>query len=205
MEQCLSNTYAIGRKAGTTILHSARTAESIGRPFTKMVTINFWQFGSTADTIFRDFADLRSDWFCRWSKRPITRKKLVITPPNGVPTYAYVHEDPSGKRPHTHWLVHITPENEERFLKALRDRLKLQFGLDDIPTDALHVSDVYNAEGAKLYLTKGLQKKFALLWNIEPVVCGRIAYRRADCSRNIGPSVWQPLKEQYRRGWKQAA
>lgn len=59
----IANEYHIGRKAGASILHSVRSAAALGRPLNTFVTINFWQLGSTADTIFRDFADLRESGF----------------------------------------------------------------------------------------------------------------------------------------------
>lgn len=198
------DTYAIGRKAGATILHSARTAEAIGRPFTKLVTIRNWQLGSTPDSIFRDFADLRTDWFGDWSHRPKTRKKIEVLPANGTPTWAYVHEDMNGESPHTHWLVHIKPENEKRFKEALIKRLKSQYEEVELPPGFLRITDIYNAEGVKLYLVKGLQKRYADRWNINIKDCGRIFYRRADCSRNIGPSIWQPLKWEYLYGRRAA-
>lgn len=39
----------IRRKAAATLLHSARTAEAIGRPLNTFVTVNLWQLGLTAD------------------------------------------------------------------------------------------------------------------------------------------------------------
>ena len=53
----------IGRKAGTTILHGPRTARTHGRPFNTLVTIRFWQLGSTAETIEKDFRFLKARWF----------------------------------------------------------------------------------------------------------------------------------------------
>jgi len=89
----IANEYHMGRKAGASILHSVRSAETLGRPLNTFVTINFWQLGSTAETIFRDFADLREAWFQRWSSY---RPRKNAAPRNGVPTYAYVHEARGG-------------------------------------------------------------------------------------------------------------
>lgn len=189
-----ANEYHIGRKAGASILHSARSAAALGRPFNIHVTINFWQLGSTADTIFRDFADLREEWFQRWSAYAPRGSRL---PKNGPPTYAYVHEATHGL-PHTHWMAHIHPDNVERFAAKLEQRLLRMFGLARMPEGALHIGAISNAEGLKLYFVKTLDPRFGRLWNISTENGGRIAHRRADTSRNIGPAFWQRQKAAYR-------
>lgn len=189
----MSETTGIGRKAGSSLLHSVRTADAIGRSLNTYVTINFWELGSTSETIFWDFAKLRSEWFLRWS-RYAPRK---AGSKNGIPTWTYVHEAPEG-RAHTHWMVHISPDNRERFETALMRQLIKQFG-QNLPQGAVHVQDVHNGEGLKLYLAKGLQDIWAELWGIEHEDMGTITHRRADTSRNLGPSVRAPLIADYKR------
>jgi hypothetical protein len=190
----IANEYHMGRKAGASILHSVRSAEALGRPLNTFVTINFWQLGSTAETIFRDFADLREAWFQRWSSY---RLRKNAPPRNGVPTYAYVHEA-THDLPHTHWMVHIQPENAALSTR-LAQVLKRPSAFRPSPEGALHITAIENAEGLKLYMVKTLDPRFGRLWGIRTENGGRIAIRRADTSRNIGPSFWQPRKASYKR------
>lgn len=190
----IANEYHIGRKAGASILHSVRSAEALGRPLNTFVTINFWQLGSTADSIFRDFANLREAWFQRWSAY---RSPHNHTTRNGVPTYAYVHEA-THDLPHTHWMVHIQPENTALFASRLEQVLKRTFKFAVIPEGALHITAIENGEGLKRYMVKTLDPRFGRLWGIRTENGGRIAVRRADTSRNIGPAFWRPQKAQYR-------
>ncbi len=189
-------THAIGRRGGASLLHVARSAVAIGYPLNTAVTIHMGQFGSAWDTVFHDFADLR-EWFRRWSSNKPRRH-----PCNGPATYAYVHEN-ENDLPHTHWMVHVHPLNRPRFLRKLTLWLLKRFGLDVLPAGVLDVRDVYNAEGFKKYLAKNLDPHLAKLWRIDWEEGGPIAYRRADVSRNLGPSVWKPLKAAYKasRGW----
>lgn len=187
----------IGRKAGTTILHGPRTARTHGRPFNTLVTIRFWQLGSTAETIEKDFRFLKARWFQPWSNRGTIHNGKPNLPANGTPTYSHVHENSSGK-PHTHWTLHVRPENSARFAVALDRRLRQQFGFSTLPIGALDIRSITNDEGAKLYMVKTLDPHFARLWGIRSEDGGHIQGRRADSSRNLGPSTWQPLKAAYR-------
>ena len=195
------NAYHIGRKAGASILHAPRTAAQLGRPLNVHVTINFWQLESTADTIFRDFADLREEWFQRWSGYV---PKGATTARNGTPTYAYVHEA-THDLPHTHWLLHIAPTRRDDFEAKLSLWLLRHYRLAALPEGALHIEDALTPEGLKKYMVKTLDPHIARLWNIRPEDGGRIAHRRADTSRNIGPSVWRPLKAIYKARKSQQA
>jgi len=193
----------IGRKAATTILHSARTAQSIGRPLTHFITLRLWEIGSTPETIASDFAEIRQ-WFRRWSDRAATRKGNLLHPRNGTATHIYALENTgsisTGEYPHVHWAVHLKEENETRFMKALKTRLEKQFHVSgELPKGVIHWKKVTNAEGLKLYLVKAIDPLYANLWNIEHKDGGYILGRRADASRNLGPSVWKPLKASYKR------
>jgi hypothetical protein len=96
-------------------------------------------------------------------------------------------------------MVHIQPENAALFATRLAQVLKKAFGLPSIPEGALHITAIENAEGLKLYMVKTLDPRFGRLWGIRTENGGRIAIRRADTSRNIGPSFWQPRKASYKR------
>ncbi len=158
----MHQTRTIGRKAGSSLLHSVPTAKAIGRELNIYITINFWELGSNENSIFWDFAKLRTEWFLRWSRYEPKRAGKK----NGAPTWTYVHEAPNGLA-HTHWLVHI--------------------------------ESVYNGEGLKLYLAKGIQPMYGDLWGIRHEDMGMIAHRRADTSRNIGPSVRAPMVARFKR------
>ncbi len=194
-------THWIGRKAGRTLMHSARTAAALGRPLNTCVTINFWQLGSTWETVFEDFRRLRADWFVPWSDYSPKGH-----PQNGTPTWVYAHENESDLV-HTHWMVHIHPANRARFAKKLEQRLCKYFGRKVLPEGTLLIENIYNAEGLKKYLAKNLRPVFAEKWNIESEEGGPIARRRADASRNLGPSIWHPrylaYKQQRRRAGRQ--
>lgn len=193
----------IGRKAATTILHSARTAKSIGRPFTHFLTLRLWELGSNTETITADFAEVRQ-WFRRWSERASTRKGQQIHPSNGTATHIYAIESTgglsTGEYPHVHWVIHLKEPNEDRFIKALQTRLAKQFHVSgDLPSGVMHWEKVTNAEGIKLYLVKAIDPLYADLWNIEHTDGGYVRGRRADASRNLGPRVWKPLKAEYKK------
>jgi len=175
-------------------MHSIRTAKALGRDLNICVTINFWELGSDQNSIFWDFSKLRTEWFLRWSRYSPKRGGVK----NGSPTWTYVHEAPNGLA-HTHWVVHVHQENIWRFKVALLNQLKKQFGIDEIPPGAVHFESVYNGEGLKLYLAKGIQPMYGDLWGIRHEDMGVIAHRRADSSRNIGPSVRAPMIAQYKR------
>lgn len=187
-------TTTIGRKAGSSLLHSVRTAKAIGRDLNTFITINFWELGSSENSIFWDFAKLRSEWFLRWSRYEPKRGGTK----NGVPTWTYVHEAPNGLA-HTHWLAHINSENVCRFKIALEKQIQKQFSLSALPSGALHIENVYNGEGLKLYLAKGIQPMYGDLWGIRHEDMGSIAHRRADTSRNIGPSVRVHMIAKYKQ------
>lgn len=192
----------IGRKAATTILHSARTARSIGRPFTHFLTLRLWEIGSTPDSVSSDFAQIRH-WFRRWSDRAATRKGSLVQPSNGAATHIYAIETngsiDTAEYPHVHWVVHLKDANEERFFNALSTRLVKQFQLNDnLPQGVLDWKKVNNAEGIKLYLVKAMDPLYADMWKVEHKDGGRVKGRRADASRNLGPRVWKPLKAEYK-------
>jgi len=181
----------MGRKSGASLLHAVRSADALGRPLNILVTIHMGQLGSSVDTVFHDFAELR-EWFRRWSGNTPKRH-----PRNGTPPYAYVHENENGL-PHTHWMVHVHPLNWARFEAELTRWLMKFFNIKKLPAGAVQVKEAYNPEGLKLYMAKNLDPYFAELWNIEWEEGGPIAFRRADVSRNLGPKFWKRQKAAYK-------
>ena len=185
----MSITHFIGRKAGASLLHSARSAKALNRPFTLFITIDYWKYDVSENEVFDSFVHLRK-CFQKWSARGTTRRKA-----NGTPTYAYVHENPNGHT-HTHWMVHINAESRAEFVTWLQKHLRGKYGRVD--GDILEIKPVYNDEGLKLYFAKGLDPHYAQFCKIEHEYQGTIDKRRCDTSRNLGPSFWKEQKRLYR-------
>ena len=185
----------IKRKAGASLLHSARTADAIGRPLNTFVTVNLWQLGISHEDASAFFQKLREKPFGSWSRY---RPRGTLAPRNGSPTHAWVIEAPSG-RAHVHWMLHIRPEQADGFAAKLVLWVVRQAGIENIPRGALQIKPVRNAEGLKLYFAKGLQPQLAKLWRIVPTDQGIVHGRRVGTSRNIGPAEWRPRKALHQR------
>ena len=175
------------------MLHSARTADQVwNRPLNLMVTIDYWELEIDHHSVAQEFQRLREEWFAQWSRY----KEGTGKPRNGVPTYVYAHEDREGLT-HTHWLVHIQPDRIEEFERKLRRKLAKWYGSIDAGT--VHIQPVDNAEGAKLYLLKGMDEHYARMCDIDAIYSGEIDGRRAGVSANLGPKFWKPNRDEYRR------
>jgi len=189
------SSHHIKRKAGASLLHAPRTAKAIGRPLNVHVTASLWQIGIEDHEAFEMFAKLRNQRFQRWSTyTPVGSE----APRNGAPTHAWVFEAPN-ENLHLHWMVHIQSGNMADFRRLVRKWLCHAAGIEKLPEGTVSISTVPNAEGLKLYLSKGLDPHFARLWNIRPQSQGVVIGPRSGVSRNIGPSVRKPLKEAWKR------
>ena len=177
------------------MLHSARTADAIGRPLNKFVTINLWQLGIDHESASAAFQKLRERPFASWSRY---RPRGKGTPRNGPPTYAWVIEAPEG-RAHVHWMLHVQDDQEHDFATKLGRWILRLGGVKELPFGALRVENVHNADGLKLYFSKGLQPQLADRWGIRHVDQGLVHGRRAGTSRNIGPAEWKPRTAAYKR------
>lgn len=189
----------ISRKAVTTLLHSARTAAAVGRPFNIAICIDTWALGIVAEAADSSFRRMRRQRFARWSTY---RPRATGIARNGPPVDTWVWEAPCGRH-HVHWLLHVAPARQAEFRSKLLKWVAAMAGLSAgaaLPHDAVHIADVINAEGMKLYLAKGVDPHYARLWNIRPVNCGMVIGRRAGSARAVGPSVWKPLKRAYLNG-----
>lgn len=196
-----SPTSFIKRKAGASFLHSARTAAAIGRPLNTHVTLSLWLMNIGHDTASAVFRALRERHFQRWSRYAPRGQQSVR---NGPPTYAWVVEAPQG-RAHVHWMIHISPGNEERFSAALTNWVAKRTSATPIPATAIDIKPITHAEGLKLYLAKGLDPYLARLWRIRPEEAGIVMGRRCGTSRNLGPAEWRPRKAAYLQGRRRAA
>lgn len=191
----------IKRKAGATLLHSARTAAALHRPFNTFVTISLWKLGGDGETVSLFIRELIERHFHRWS---IYRPRSEAKPRNGPPTYAWVAEAPNGFA-HVHWMLHIQSGREVAFAMALQRWVARRTGAKIIPEGVIQMKPVIEAEGLKLYFAKGLDPHLARLWRIRPTDCGSVSGVRARVSRNLGPSEWQPRKQAYLRSQRRAA
>ncbi|SEB02327.1 hypothetical protein [Rubrimonas cliftonensis] len=191
----------IKRKAGASLLHSARTAAAIGRPLNTHVTLSFWLMDIGHDAASTAFQALRERHFQRWSRYTPRGQNGAS---NGPPTYAWVVEAPYGHA-HVHWMVHISPGNQERFVAALQKWVAQRITAALIPATAIDVQPITHAEGLKLYLAKGLDPHLARLWRIRPEDAGLVIGRRCGTSRNLGPAEWRPRKAAYLSGRRRAA
>jgi len=190
----------INRKAGASLLHAPRTAKAIGRPLNAHVTVSLWQIGIADHEAFDMFAKLRNQRFQRWSTyTPAGRAETR----NGSPTHAWVFEAPN-EQLHLHWMVHIQSGNMAAFRTLMRKWVARAAGIEELPEGVMSISTVSNAEGLKLYLSKGLDPHFARLWNIRPQPQGVVLGPRCGTSRNIGPSIRKPLKEAWKRSRRAA-
>lgn len=105
-----------------------------------------------------------------------------------------------GGRHHVHWMIHIRPENRDDFEEKIIKWVKMMAGYtaeDDLPDGAVDVADLYNPEGKKLYMAKGIDPFYAKPFKINPVDCGIVYGVRGGTARSLGPSVWKPLKKAY--------
>ena len=186
----------ISRKAATTLLHSARTAATIGRPFNVVVCISTWALEIDEEIASDSFRQMRRQKFGRWSSY---KPRATGIPKNGCPVDTWEIEAPNGRH-HVHWMLNIRPENraefERKLVKWVRDMAGLSAS-EDLPEGAVHVTTVANAEGKKLYMAKGTDPLYARLWGITPVDCGTVYGRRAGTALALGPAVWKPFKRYY--------
>ena len=186
----------ISRKAATTLLHSARTAEATGRPFNIIVCISTWMLGIAPEDASEVFRRMRRQKFCRWSSYRPRGKNMAK---NGAPADTWEFEAPDG-RYHVHWMLHIRSEHREEFERKLARWVKAMAGLaapEKLPDGALHVTTATNPEGAKLYMAKGIDPFYGTLWGIRLLDCGMVYGRRAGTARSLGPAIWKPLKRAY--------
>ena len=163
------------------------------------VCIHTWALSIPAEDVARAFRHMRRQKFGRWSSY---RPRRTGTPKNGTPSDTSVIEAPDGRH-HIHWMLHIAPENCAEFERKLVRWVKAMAGLklsDNLPAGALHIQDVTNPEGKKLYMAKGIDPLYGDLWGIRPVDCGLVHGRRILTARALGPVVWKPLKAAYQAG-----
>lgn len=191
-----SSSWCIGRKAGQTHYYSREQAARIGLPLTHMLTINFASTKIDPRQAPEAFGRLRRDHFNKWATRPNQGQG-----PAFQPTYVYVFENVRDGRPflsmedgephnvHAHLLLHCPSSR-------LFDLGNQTWGWVEAVTggitggpETIRLQPIPDRLGG--YLLKGILQPCARLYargqKSEPQ--GIIVGRRADTSRNLGPTA----------------
>lgn len=184
----------IGAKSAQTNYYAEEQAIRIKLPFTHLVTINYSNTQLPPKEATRAFAKLRSSYFVKWANRKELARDLRF-----APTYVFAFEnardgvafntmeDGDPHNVHVHWAVHI-PE------KRFQDFENLLWGWVEKTTGGINDTEAINIKpsNGRLsgYLVKGTTKtnaeRYARGRQAEPQ--GIIFGRRADTSRNLGPT-----------------
>jgi hypothetical protein len=187
-------TWAIGGKAAQTFYYAEQQAERIGWPLTHCVTINFALTAVDPRAAVASFSDLRRNRFNKWATRP-----LKHAGPAFPPTYAFAFENVRDKTPfltmepgdphnvHVHWTLHLPPSRVHDFENAIWGWVEATTGGIIGGGEAIKVTSFRPTR----YLLKGthpfIARRYARGQETEPQ--GIIIGRRADTSRNLGPTA----------------
>lgn len=185
----------IGQKAAQTNYYAEEHAERIGFPFTHMVTINYALTNVDPRQAVPSFSLLRRHHFGKWATRP--RRHAG---PAFPPTYTFAFENVLDDVPfmtmepgdphnvHVHWGLHIPAERVHDFEQRIWEWVEATTGgiIGGGNTIVVSPSDG-SLDG---YLVKGAPPAVVQFYGrgrkAKPQ--GIIFGRRADTSRNIGPS-----------------
>jgi hypothetical protein len=184
----------IGQKAAQTNYYAVKQAERIGLPLSHFVTINFSMTKIDPHDAVPCFSKLRRYHFNKWATRPHKGKGPAFTP-----TYAFAFENVRDKAPfltmergephnvHVHWALHLPPSRVHEFRNEIWDWLRMTAGEITGGDEAINVLPLTDLS----YLLKGTTPTLARLYargrDAEPQ--GIIMGRRADTSRNLGPTA----------------
>lgn len=186
----------IGAKAAQTIYYAAEQAARIGLPLNHHITINFSSTKIDPRQAVPCFARLRRNHFNKWATRPRKGKGAAV-----APTYVYAFENARGNEcfttmeqddphnVHVHWSVHIPAARRHDFESHLWQWVEEATG-GIIGPEAINITALQSTHSAS-YLVKGAAAPFVKLYGRgqEAKPQGIILGRRAEASRNIGPSA----------------
>lgn len=191
---------SIGAKAAQTSYYAEEQARRIGLPFTHMVTINYAQTGIDPREATASFSRLRRSHFNKWAMRPGRSGGVAF-----APTYAFAFENVRDGRPfmtiepgdphnvHVHWAVHIPPGRLADFERRIWSWVEATTGGIVGGEETIHIARSRAHLGG--YLVKGTSAALAEFYargrEAEPQ--GIIIGRRADTSRNLGPTARRAL------------
>lgn len=190
----------IGAKAAQTSYYAEEQARRIGLPFTHMVTINYAGTQLDPREVTASFSKLRRSYFNKWAMRPGKRGGVAC-----APTYAFAFENVRDGRAfmtmapgephnvHVHWAVHIPPTRLVDFERRIWAWVEATAGGITGGPETIHITRSKAHLGG--YLVKGAPPSIAELYArgrpAEPQ--GIIIGRRADTSRNLGPTARRAL------------
>lgn len=185
----------IGQKAAQTNYYAEKQAARIGLPFNLMVTINYALTRVDPRRAVDSFSRLRRHHFGKWAKRPRRRAGPAFAPTytfafenvlDGVPFMTMEPGDPHNV--HVHWGLHVPPQRMHDFEQRLWEWVEVTTGGI---TGGAETIDIRHSDGSLSgYLVKGASAAVVEFYGhgreAQPqgIICGR----RADTSRNIGPT-----------------
>jgi hypothetical protein len=191
---------AIGSKAAQTSYYAEEQARRIGLPFTHMVTINYAGTSIDPREATASFSRLRRSHYNKWAMRPGKHSGVAY-----APTYAFAFEnvrdghafmtmepgDPHNV--HVHWAVHIPPQRLADFERRLWGWVEATAGLITGGAETIHLARSNAHLGG--YLVKGASPATAEFYARGRAATpqGMIIGRRADTSRNLGPTARRAL------------
>lgn len=186
----------IGGKAAQTHYYAREQAERIGLPLTHTVTINFASTRLNPRLAVAAFAQLRRNNFNKWATRPGVGKGGAV-----APTYVFAFENARGDiafdtmepgdphNVHVHWHVHIPANRLFDFEQQVWKWVEAVAGGIVGGAETIMVRPILTHTNG--YLLKGTTKTWAKIYarGQEAKPQGIIFGRRADVSRNLGPSA----------------
>lgn len=191
----------VGQKAAQTNYYAEDQAARIGLPFTHMVTINYSGTVIDPHMVGEAFSRLRCFHFNKWATRPRQGSGEAFQP-----TYAYAFENTRDGVPymtmepgdphnvHVHWAVHIPADRLHDFENRLWEWVTATTGgiIGGGETIDVTASDNGSMGG---YLIKGASPAVVAMYGRGRAAeaQGIIYGRRADTSRNIGPTKRRAL------------
>lgn len=190
----------IGAKAAQTNYYAETQARRIGLPFTHMVTINYALTGIDPRRAVASFSQLRRDRFNKWAARPRRSAGAAFQP-----TYAFAFENVRGDQVftvmeagdphnvHVHWAVHVPADRFHDFENSLWAWVEETAGGIIGGAETIDIRPVHRTLNG--YLVKGTSAASATLYGRgqEAKPQGIIYGRRADTSRNLGPTARRAL------------
>jgi hypothetical protein len=156
--------------------HAQKFARLQGVPLNISVTVNLRLAGVVEEQASTFVSKLISQRFCPWFRRAKANRHSV------PPTYIWVRESKGG--PGLHWALHIPKDMKTEFLGRLPIWVRALAG-QQLPSNAIHTTSVYNCHGLRLYMLKGAEPGVAEQFGIDPIPQGLVLGSRSGVSRNL--------------------
>ncbi|WP_232629611.1 hypothetical protein [Methylobacterium sp. Leaf118] len=190
----------VGQRACQTNYYTTQQAARLGFPLSHFVTINFAHTVVDPRAAVACFSVLRRNDFNKWATRPGKGSG-----PAFPPTYAYAFENArdgmafetiepgDDHNVHVHWSVHIPAARAFDFQHQLFRWVEVRAGGVLDPARVIDIRPISTGMGG--YLIKGARAAVLKIYGRgqEPEPQGIIIGRRADTSRNLGPTARRRL------------